>query len=242
MQRNIKSLIGYSLGATNGEIGKVEEFYFDDKNWSIRYLVVKTGSWLFGRSVLISPMALQKPDWEKREFPVNLTKDQVSNSPDTDMHKPVARQHEIALYEHYAWQPYWNSGFYSGGLWGVMPPAPLFDERILTEDEKEKNYKDHDDVHLRSTERITGYHIHTTDGETGHVTDFVIDDETWQILYLVIDTQNWFGGKKVLIPVSDILEINWEVSKVMLNITSDAVNRNKLFNESEFTQAESVNV
>ncbi|MEO6453132.1 MAG: PRC-barrel domain-containing protein [Ginsengibacter sp.] len=238
MQRNIKSLTGFSMRANDGEIGKVEEFYFDDQNWAIRYLVVKTGSWLFGRSVLISPMALQKPDEERREFPVNLTKDEISNSPDIDMHKPVARQHEIALYEHYSWQPYWQSGFYSGGLWGVMPPAPLFDERILTDDEKEKNHRDHDDVHLRSTEHVTGYHIHTTDGETGHVTDFVIDDKTWQILYFVIDTHNWFGGKKVLIPVSDIMEVNWEVSKVMLNITSDAVKNSKMFNESELMHME----
>ncbi len=239
MQHNIKSLIGYSIRAIDGEIGKVEEFYFDDKNWNIRFLVVKTGSWLFGRSVLISPIALQKPEEESREFPVNLTKGQVSNSPDIDTHKPVSRQHEIALYEHYTWQPYWGSGFYSGGLWGVMPPAPLFDERILTADEKEKNHRDHDDVHLRSSARITGYHIHTTDDEIGHVSDFVIDDKTWQILYFVIDTHNWIGGKKVLIPVSAVKAVNWENSKVIVNITTDEVKSSKLFNESEFMHMES---
>jgi sporulation protein YlmC with PRC-barrel domain len=240
MKRNIKSLIGYSMRANDGEIGKVEEFYFDDQNWAIRYMIVKTGSWLLGRSVLISPTALQTPDEENREFPVNLTMDEISNSPDIDMHKPVARQHEIALYQHYSWQPYWQSGFYSGGLWGVMPPALLIDERILTNDEKEKNYKDHDDVHLRSTESIRGYHIHTTDDEIGHVSDFVIDEKTWQILYFVIDTHNWIGGKKVLIHVSDIREVKWENSKVIVNITIDAVKSSKLFNESEFMQTESV--
>ena len=240
MQRNIKSLIGYTMGATDGEIGKVEEFYFDDKNWAIRYLVVKTGSWLFGRSVLISPIALQKPDWARREFPVNFTKDQVSNSPDIDTHKPVARQHEIALYEHYAWQPYWGSGFYSGGLWGVMPPAPLFDERIPKDDDITTNVQsDNGDLHLRSTQRITGYHIHTTDDEIGHVTDFVIDDKTWQILYFVIDTSNWIGGQKVLISVSDIKEVKWELSKVIVDITTDAVKSSKLFIESEFMHMES---
>lgn len=240
MQRNIKSLIGYNLAATDGEIGKVEEFYFDDKNWSVRYLVVKTGSWAFGRSVLISPMALQKPDWERREFPVHLTKEQVSNSPDIDMHKPIARQHEIALYEHYAWQPYWGSGFYSGGLWGVMPPAPLFDEPIIKDDDVTTNVQsDNGDLHLRSTGRVTGYHIHTTDDEIGHVTDFVIDDKTWQILYFVIDTHNWIGGNKVLIPVNDIKEVKWENSKVIVDITTDAVKSSKLFNESEFMYLES---
>ena len=239
MQRNIKSLIGYTMGATDGEIGKVEEFYFDDKNWDIRYLVVKTGSWLFGRSVLISPMALQKPDWGRREFPVNLTKDQVSNSPDIDTHKPVARQHEIALYEHYDRQPYRTSGFYSGGQWGVIPSAPLFNERILEGDENAAIQRETNDVHLRSTERITGYQIHTTDDEIGHVSDFVIDDETLQILYFVIDTHNWIGGKKVLISVSDIKEVKWEMAKVIVDITTDAVRNSKLFIESEFMHMES---
>ncbi len=239
MQRNIKSLIGYTIGAIDGEIGKVEEFYFDDKNWGIRYLVVKTGSWLFGRSVLISPIALQKPDWDNKEFPVNLTKDQVSNSPDINTHKPVSHQHEIALYEHYAWQPYQASGFYSGSQWGVMPIAPLFNERISKDDENTKIQRENNDVHLRSTERITGYHIHTSDGEVGHVSDFVIDDTTLQILYFVIDTHNWIGGKKVLIPVSDIKEVKWENSKVIVDITTDAVNNLKLFNEAEFMDLES---
>jgi sporulation protein YlmC with PRC-barrel domain len=239
MERNIKSLIGYTMGATDGEIGKVEEFYFDDKNWTIRYLVVKTGSWLFGRSVLISPMALQKPDWAGREFPVNLTKDQVSKSPDIDTHKPIARQHEIALYEHYQWQPYRESGFYSGGQWGVIPPAPLFNKRILEDGANTSIQNEAIDAHLRSTERITGYHIHTSDGEIGHVTDFVIDDNTWQILYFFIDTHNWIGGKKVLISVRDIKEVKWENFQVIVDVTSDEVRSSRLFIESDFIEVES---
>ncbi len=238
MQRNIKNLIGYSIGATDGEVGKVEEFYFDDKNWGIRYLVVKTGNWLFGRSVLLSPIALQKPDWERSEFPVALTKDQVSNSPDIDMQKPVARQHEIALYEHYAWQPYWNSGFYAGGLWGVMQPAPLFDQRIIKDDITTDVQSDTGDLHLRSTDRVTGYHIHASDGEIGHVNDFVIDDKTWQILYFVIDTHNWVGGKKVLIPVENIKEIIWEESKVIVDISTAGVKDCASFDESKYNHPE----
>ena len=239
MERNIKSLVGYTMGTTDGEIGKVEEFYFDDKNWTIRYLIVKTGSWLFGRSVLIAPIALQKPDWARREFPVNLTKDQVSKSPDIDTHKPIARQHEIALYEHYQWQPYEESGFYSGGQWGVIPPAPLFNKRILEDGANPSIQSETIDAHLRSTGRITGYHIHTSDGEIGHVTDFVIDDNTWEILYFVIDTHNWIGGKKVLISVKHIKEVKWENFQVIVDITSDDVRRSRLFIESDFIDMES---
>ncbi len=235
---NIKSLLGFSLGATNGEIGKVEELYFDDNTWAIRYLVVKTGSWLTGRMVLISPEAIQNPDWERRELPANLTKDQISNSPDTDLHKPISQQHEIALFEHYAWQPYWKSGFYSGGQWGVMPPAPLFDERITNDNDNIKMQTYNNDQHLRSTERVTCYHIHANDGEIGHVNDFIIDGKTWQILYFVIDTHNWVGGKKVLISVENIKEIIWEESKVIVDISTAGVKDCASFDESKYNHPE----
>ncbi len=108
MKRSIKSLIGYTMGATDGEIGKVKEFYFDDESWTIRYLIVETGSWLSGRKVLISPDALLTPDWQQKVFPVNLTKKQIKNSPHIDTEKPVSRQQEMKLYEHYPWTSYWE--------------------------------------------------------------------------------------------------------------------------------------
>ena len=84
MQRNISSLIGYSLGRQqNGEIRQVEDFYFDNQSWTIRYLVVKTGGWLFGRKVLIAPQAIvSEQPWLDHPVPVNLTVEQVRNSPE----------------------------------------------------------------------------------------------------------------------------------------------------------------
>src|SRR5664279_6193650 len=104
MQHNIKSLIGYDMGAKDGEIGTVKQFYFDDKTWSIRYLVLRTGGWLFGREVLISPDAVVKNSLKQGTFPVNLLKEQIRTSPDIDTAKPVSRQQEIELYGHYLWQ------------------------------------------------------------------------------------------------------------------------------------------
>ncbi|MEP6749716.1 MAG: PRC-barrel domain-containing protein [Bacteroidota bacterium] len=242
MLRNIKSLIGYSMGANDGEIGKVEEFYFDDNTWHVRYMVVKTGSWLFGRSVLISPEALKTINMGRKDFPVNLTKEQISNSPDTDLHKPVSHQHEIALYEHYAWQPYWASGFYAGGQWGVMPAAPLFDERISKGNENAAIQRENNDVHLRSTDRITGYHIHAVDGKIGHICDFIIDDGSWQVSDIVVDTHNWVGGKKMLVPVKHIKKINWEESQVMLGISKAALKDCELFDEANYDLSENESV
>ena len=237
MQIDTNNLIGYNLEATDGEIGTVEEFYFDDDTWVIRYMVVKTGGWLSGRKVLISPEAVLKDPWQKESLPVNLTKEQVSSSPDIDTDKPVSRQQESELYGHYNWQPYWGSGFYAGGggMWNIMNENPIIDEEINAETDVHSA----DDPHLRSTHAVTGYHIHATDGEIGHVKDFIMDDHTWQLLFFVVDTHNWFGGKKVLIPVSDIKEVQWDNSKVVIDIKMDAVKNSKLFNESQFVHMES---
>ena len=221
MQRISSNLIGNNLDATDGEIGKVEDFYFDDQTWTIRYLIIKTGSWFSEREVLISPQALPKHSWESGIFLVNLSRGQVRNSPAIDTHRPVSRQHEEQLADYYAWQPYWGSAFVPGRLWGVIPSTPVINPGMLREPETIKT--DLDDAHLRSCDKIKGYHIHATDGDIGHVNDFIIDDQTWQISYLVVDTQNWIGGKKVLVAVRHIGEVQWENSKVAVDLTIDAV-------------------
>src|SRR5665213_1127960 len=212
MIRSVKSLIGYTMGATDGEIGKVKELFFDDETWTVRYLVVETGSFLFGRKVLISPEALLSPDWKKGIFPVNLTIDQIKNSPDINTDEPVSRQQEIKLYDHYPWTGYWTGGLYAGGM---LIPMPVY----MQNNEKEDLIPRKDvegDSHLRSTKKVTGYNIQATDGEIGDVEDFCIDDSTWKIDFMIVDTGNWFPGKKVLISPKWIKEISWIDSKVII--------------------------
>jgi len=233
MERNINSLIGYSIEATNGRIGDVEDFYFDDETWTIRYLIVKTGSWLSGREVLISTKALMHKNWQHKLIPVNLTKSQIQNSPDIDTNQPVSRQQEAELYGHYQWESYWGSGFYGGGSMGASMPFPSIDRKVLIEPDKDHKHTD-EDIHLRSAQRITDYHIHASDGEIGHVKDFIIDDQTLQLLFLVVDTHNWIGGKKVLIPIKQIKKIDWATFEVFLNMTIAEVEHSRLFEESEF--------
>jgi sporulation protein YlmC with PRC-barrel domain len=229
MQRNINRLLDYEIRATDGEIGKVDEFYFDDDNWKIRYLIVKTGTWLFGRKVLISPAALKKGSWESGTFSLNLTKEKIRNSPDIDTNKPVSRQQEIELYKHYPWQTYWGGGLYPNGVWG----APEFNPGL------EKHSAD--DLHLRSTHRVTGYHLHATDGNIGHVRDFIMDDETWQLMYLVVAIHNWLGGKKVLIPVRHIEKVEWDSSKVFVDASIAFIENSPLFDEVEYIHPEDDN-
>src|ERR1017187_6074775 len=165
-----KTLNGYKLDSLDGEIGKVKEFYFDDRHWTIRYLVADTGNWLTGRKVLISPYALNSVIKSEKHLSVDLTQKQIENSPSLDSRKPVSRQFEDDYYGYYGWPTYW-SGQYPWGAnpyiehdrnkWGQFTPGAKAWDR-----------------HLRNTHAVTGYHIATLDGDISHVDDFIIDDET----------------------------------------------------------------
>jgi len=219
-----KSLTGYKLDSLNGEIGKVREFYFDDRHWAIRYLVADTGDWLTGRQVLISPYALAAVTKAARHIAVRLTKKQIEESPSLDMDKPVSRQFEEAYYGYYAWPAYWGGPY----MWGAYPYPDMLgvppdvvqaqaEAREATQDKKTW------DPHLRSTHAVRGYHIQATDGEIGHVEDFVIEDQTWAIRYLIVDTRNWWPGKKVLLATSWIERISWDDSKIFVNLPRAAI-------------------
>lgn len=215
MLQRAKELSGYTLGATDGEIGKVAEFYFDDQSWTIRYLVADTGGWLSGRQVLISPYALDPADKDSKIIPVDLTRAQIEKSPALASDRPVSRQYEGDYYSYYGWPGYWG-GPYTWGLnaYPMRGPARWSEASRLDRNE---------DPHLRSTEAVTGRDIQAQDGGIGHVKDFVIDDETWTIRYLIVDTQNWWPGKKVLISTQWIERISWEESKVFINLTREAI-------------------
>jgi sporulation protein YlmC with PRC-barrel domain len=232
MERNVNNLTDHILEATDGEIGKVKDFYFDDETWTIRYLVVTTGEWMSGRKVLISPLALVQHSWASGIFRVNLNTEQVRNSPDIDTDKPVSRQQEGALADYYPWAPYWGTGFYQGGVWGIISPTPSFD--LSTIRGQETKTSSTEDQHLRSCKEVTGYRIHTADGDFGRVNDFVMDDKTWQISYLVVDTHNWIGGKKVLVAVRHIKEVQWENSKVVADLTVDTIKNSPAIDKQDY--------
>jgi hypothetical protein len=228
MLRSISNLEGYAISASDGELGTVNEFYIDDHTWSIRYAVVETGSWLFNRKVLIPHAALGKTDWEAKTFKVNLTMDQVRNSPDFESKQTVSRQHEIQLLKHYALAEYWKEGFYAGPI-GLDPLPEIFDAKTV-KDVANPTQEQVIDSHLRSTKNIKGYHIHAIDGEIGHLEDFVVDDENWALAFLIVDTHNWLPGKKVLISPQWIKFIDWEEAQVYVNLSKASVRDSPEFN------------
>lgn len=216
MKRRSESLTGFTISGTDGEIGKVKEFYFDDKIWTIRYLIVETGSWLSGRKVLLSPQAVIKTIWEQETFQVNLTMEQIKNSPHIDTDKPVSRQHERDLYNYYPWGGYyWGGGM---GLAGMGMSYPLaMNSALQEEDDVSIADKPEDDSNLRSTDKVTGYSIKANDGNIGDVEDFIINDTNWSIDFILVDTGNWFPGKKVFISPKWIKKISWQNSTVIVN-------------------------
>lgn len=231
MLRSLRELKGYSIVATDGVLGKVDDFYFDDHLWTIRYLIADTGRWLPGRLVLISPASLREPQWVSESFPVNLTKDQVRNSPSIDTDRPVSRQQELEVIRYYGWPMY---PIAAGHMVGPMGPGLPVVGEAAKNDQPPKG-----DPHLRSFREINGYHMHATDGEIGHVEDLIVDDDGWTIRSLVVDTKNWWPGKKVLVPPEWVESITVEPHRgtIYLNVSRDIVR-----NSPEYDPAAPVNV
>lgn len=222
MLRNVNGLTGYRIHATDGELGKVAEFYFDDRDWRIRYLVVSTGGWLSGREVLISTAALKAPDWKSKTLPVALTLEQVRNSPDIDTKKTVTRRHELELHRHYTWPLYWGEGLYGSGMSGGML-IPTAGERERAVEDAPPARETDEEARLQSTRAVTGYGLHASDGPIGHVEDYIIDDEKWTIRYLVADAGIWLAGRKVLISPHWVGRVDWETSEIFVDLTREAV-------------------
>jgi uncharacterized protein YrrD len=214
MLHSIQQRYGEKLRATDGEIGHVRDFYFDDKNWTVRYLVADTGRWLTGRLVLISPHALGRLYPQGKVLLVNLAKEQIEKSPSIDEHKPVSRQHEEEYHRHYGY-PYYADSMPLWGLAGypvVVPPPPP---------SAAKQYGA--DSHLRSTRVVKGYSVEASDGPIGEIADFLIDGRTWVLRGIVVESGHWYSGKEIRISSEKISRISFDESTVYVNSTKAAL-------------------
>jgi len=210
----LNELTGYHLQAKDGEIGKILQVYFDDQQWVTRYFVVRTGNWLLGQEVLIVPSTVTGIDVENQHLIVDLSLEQIKNSPPVNTEVPVSRHYEEQYYAYYGWQPYWSAG----SLPTAIGPLPA----IYTPVDVEKPEKP-EHPNLRSSKEVSRYHLHAEDDQVGRVADFLLEEETWSIAYLEIDTGSWFASKKVLISPSWIQKVDWAKREVSVNVVADLI-------------------
>ena len=215
MLRRLRDYESFEVWSRDGrELGRVEDFYFDEDRWTVRYIVVRTGSWFTGRSVLLSPVSLARLEWDGARIDFKLTEAQIKGAPDADLAQPISRRFETEYSGYYGIPHYW-AGSDLWGMWStpmeVQPPAgtePRSSEQAMLEGQ-----------HLRGVREVTGYHIVATDGEIGHVEDFLVEDRSWKIRYLMIDTSNWIGGRTVLVAPEWASRIDWVNQKVHVDVT-----------------------
>ncbi len=219
---------GYGIRAIDGDIGTLHDILFEDRNSGVRYLVVETGSWLFGRQVLLAPGAAGAIRRDERVIETGLTTLQVKESPGVDSDQPVSRQLEELLHRHYDWQPYWQATTASTASalapqWGLLglPPAPAHDDPVVREAAEAQ--RERADPHLRSAGEVVGYHVAASDGDIGHVEDLLVDEASWTIRHLVVDTRNWLPGKRVLIGPERLRSVDWAAQQIVLDLSRSEV-------------------
>src|SRR5262245_15695460 len=202
MLREVSTLKGLTVNAVDGEIGSVYDVYFDAKQWTVRYFVVDTGTWLSGHRVLISPMSLRVAGVVDDRLNLRLSKAQVEQAPSWDTDKPVSRQHEIAYAQYYDHPYYWTGPARWGGGWDPLigvAPIPRVDRVDPVEEEIRARERESADPNLHSARDVIGHYVQAADDDVGHVEDFLVDDQTWAIRYIIVDTRNWLPGRHVVI-------------------------------------------
>ena len=229
-------LLGCPVETSDGRVGAVKDFLFDDQSWKIRWMAVETGDWLSGRRILIHPSAIAPLDLARPasgRLPmmsmgdtlviiVGLTKHEIEASPDLREDEPVTDQMQARLYDHYGWDPYWGDTFF-----GPDAIDPISKPILAETSERPAADMGADsgdgDPHLRSVVEVNGYHVHATDGDIGHVENFIASDINWGIRYLVIATHNWWPGKHVQLAPYAVEDIDWAERRINVNVTRDQV-------------------
>jgi uncharacterized protein YrrD len=217
MLRRSDALCRLAIHATDGELGRVTDFYFDDERWTLRYFIVRTGTWLSGREVLLTPAVVREARWNAGELAVSLTMDQVRDSPDVSTERPVSRMQEIEFLRYYDLPPYWMLGTEMGGasiaLDAAMRAAAAEAEQAGAEPP----------THLRSGREVLGYQVEAADGAIGHVKDFLLDEADWRVRYLLVDTTTWWFGGEVLLAPEWVKRVSWGERCVRVETTRETI-------------------
>jgi uncharacterized protein YrrD len=222
MLRRMDDMIGFEVRTADGDAGKIDDFLFEEEDWGVRYVVVDTGPWIFGRKVLISPEAIGDIQWQGKRVVTSLSRERIENSPDVDVARPVSHRQVNDLHQHYGWQAYWGGTVPMGrpGAGPYVGPAPDQTARGTgaepegpgrapgTSQDAAQELQERD-PRLHSVREVVDYTLRAQDGDIGRVNELFVDEDDWTIHYLVAETRTWFG-KDVLIPIEQVASIDWE--------------------------------
>lgn len=231
MLRTCRGLQGYWMGAVDGRMGELKDFYFDDESWTIRYLVLDTSRWLPGRTVLISPTAVQSVEWDAGVLHTDLTQEQISNAPTLAADESVGRQHEADLARYFSWPTYWEGASQDPAMtYYVASGSPRHQRKFSEVLEQAPSRRG--DPNLRSMHALIGYRVVGQDDEAGQLDDFVIDDQAWVVRYLVVDVGTWWAGEQVLVHPEWLEDIDWQRSTTRFAATRQAIRTAPRFDPS----------
>lgn len=237
MLSSVKSLQDYTIHASDGEIGQVANVLFDDVQWTVRYLIINAGNWLFSRHVVISPVSVTELSGQEQAIKVKLTRQQVELSPSVDTNLPMTRDKEIELADHYEYMPYWGGA----GSFGIDPvPNPALmpataAEHSLEQIERKEEAEAPNTVlaHLRSGREVFGYNVEAQQSRLGHVSDFLIDNQNWKLRYLLVDTGTLLPGKQLLIATEWVDTVDWAASLIELDLTLEQLEQAPAFDPDQ---------
>lgn len=218
-------LQGLRLQAIDGEIGKCKDFLFDDEHWAVRYMDARAGSWLSQKRVLVSPISLGHPDWENKQLPVKLTREQIKNCPSIAEDLPVSRQYEVRYLDYYGYGYYWMGGLAWGGV-----PYPY--ELTRTPEHAGRDAVDGDE-HLRSLGEVTGYDVIAGDDKIGKLDGFLVDVNSWVLRYAVVDSGKWLSHNRVVVPPFWINEISWVDHQVAVKLSRERIEQAPPYRDEE---------
>jgi uncharacterized protein YrrD len=226
MIRSIDNMRGMKMFAADEEIGTLVDIYFEDDSWVIRYLVVEVGDWLNRNTLLFSPLAVTL---NEEGIKVGVKREMIEKSPPIDVERPFSRQQEIELHRYYDWPFYWvrldHSSYPLVEMYTEMKEAGSIPEET-------------EDTNLRSVREVTGHKIAARDGDIGKVDDFLIDEKSWKILYMVVDTGGWLPGRKVIVSPTWVEELDWNTSRVTVDLDQDTVRNSPEYIPSQLPDRE----
>jgi hypothetical protein len=227
-------LVGYAVRAVDGDIGRTVDFYFDDETWTVRYLVVQTEMDDEGvaKTVLLSPMAISIADFDTRQIEINRTAEQVRNSPGRETDRPVSREWEKNYSQFYRWPYYWmGPGLW--GMWGTPLQAAgapyMSPERLAALDARDKPPSGN---RLRSGLEVIGYAVEASDGSAGRVEDLLVDDVSWKVHHIMVDTTSWWPGGEVLVPTDLAADIDWPRQQIRFDLSREDIQNRPEFRPS----------